>query len=221
MPRRDLPAETASTAHAGAGARLSAPSAARNAEPILALLERWAPVRGRALELASGTGQHALAFAAALPGLTWQPSEIAPERLASIDAWAAMRALSNLRPAIALDATAPGWGARHGGQDLIVLVNLLHLISRAEARTVVAETALALAPGGRAVIYGPFLRGGVATSEGDARFHASLRAADPEVGYKDAAAVADWLREAGLSVPEVAAMPANNLAFVAGRPHEG
>lgn len=221
MPRRVLPAEIASTVMPGADARLSSPSAARNLEPITGLLRRHAARQGRALELASGTGEHVLAFAAALPGLTWQPSDIAPERLASIDAWAAQAALPNLRPAIRLDATAPGWGATHAGQDLIVLINLLHLVSNAEARVLIAGLAAALAPGGRAVLYGPFLRDGRATSPGDARFHAALHAADAEVGYKDAADVADWLRAARLRSIETAAMPANNLAFVAERPTEG
>ncbi|MBZ0122847.1 MAG: DUF938 domain-containing protein, partial [Roseovarius sp.] len=173
---------------------------------------------GRALELASGTGEHVLAFAAAFPGLVWQPSDVAPERLASIDAWAATRSLPNLRGAVRLDATAPGWGRTHAGHDLIVLVNLLHLVSETEARTLVAELPAALAPGGLCAIYGPFLRGGTATSDGDARFHAALRAADPQVGYKNDADVVDWLRAAGLRPVEVARMPANNLAFVSQRP---
>lgn len=221
MPRRNLPAETASVAFPDGGARLSAPSAARNLAPILALLERHAPPSGRALELASGTGEHVLAFAAAFPGLTWQPSDVAPERLASIDAWAATpRSLPNLRPAISLDATAPGWGAAHPGHDLIVLVNLLHLVSEAEARNLVAELPAALAPGGTCVLYGPFLRGGIATSAGDARFHAALRAADAQTGYKNDADLVKWLQEAGLRPVEVASMPANNLAFVSQRPLE-
>lgn len=222
MTRRRVPAETASVAFPNAdGARLSAPSAARNIGPITELLRRHAPTSGRALELASGTGEHVLAFATAFPNLTWQPTDVAPERLASIDAWAATKNLPNLHPARPLDASKPGWGADHAGQDLIVLVNLLHLISEAEARTLVAELPAALAPGGLCVLYGPFLRGGVATSDGDARFHASLQAADPEVGYKNDADVVDWLQAAGLRPVEVAEMPANNLAFVSQRPPGG
>ncbi|KZY36370.1 methyltransferase [Roseovarius sp. HI0049] len=220
MPRRDLPAELASVAETGGDARMSAPSAERNAGPIRDLLRAHAPAEGRALEIASGTGQHVLAFARAFPGLTWQPTEIAAERRASIDAWAATEGLANLRPAVALDATVPGWADDHGGQDLIVLVNLLHLISTPEAKAIISETARALAPGGRFVLYGPFLRDGEATSEGDARFDASLRASDPEVGYKDDFTTIDWLHAAGLSLVEVVEMPANNLAFVTQRPEE-
>ena len=218
MPaRRNLPAEPVSSPLSSGDARLHAPSAARNAGPIADLLQAHAPKRGRALELASGTGQHAVAFARALPGLQWQPSEVDPARRASIDAWAASAGLANLRAAIALDATAPGWGARHAGQDLIVLVNLLHLIATPEVRIVIAEAAQALAPGARFVLYGPFLRDGVATSEGDARFDASLRAQDPAVGYKNDADIARWLAESGLRLRARVAMPANNLAFVSQR----
>lgn len=214
--RRPLP-ETASVAHQVTGARLSAPSAERNAPVITQALQGIAPSSGRALEIASGTGQHVLHFAAALPGLIWQPSEIDPARRASIDAYAGDAALPNLRAAIALDATADGWGARHGGQDLIVLINLLHLISAPEAQTLIKQAALALAPNGRFVIYGPFLRDGAATSEGDARFHASLCAQDPEIGYKDLADVMGWLQAAGLDPVKTLEMPANNLMLVAER----
>ncbi len=109
-------------------------------------------------------------FAKAMPGLVWQPTDVDAARRSSVDAHAAVAGLDNLRPAIALDATAPGWGAAHAGQDLIVLVNLLHLISEAEARTLIAEVAQALAPGGIFVLYGPFLRDGETTSEGDSDF---------------------------------------------------
>ena len=219
MPRRlNLP-DTASTAEAGADGRLCAPSAARNAAPISALLSRTAPRQGRALELASGTGQHVVAFAAACPGLTWQPSEVDPARLHSIAQWVALAPEGGtILPAIPLDATAPGWGARHGGQDLIVVVNLLHLISGAEAQTLLAEAAQALAPGGQLVIYGPFLRGGQATSPGDAAFHAGLRAQDPEIGYKDVDEITARLTGAGLRMVDTAEMPANNLALCAERP---
>ena len=216
MTARSLP-PTASVAHAAEGAKLHAPSATRNARAITQVLTAIAPPEGRALEIASGTGQHVVTFARALPGLIWQPTEIDAARRASIDAYAAEAALPNLRPALALDATAPGWGARHAGQSLIVLINLLHLISTPEAQTLIGETALALTPGGRFALYGPFLRDGQATSDGDARFHASLIAQDPAIGYKDVADVTGWLRDAGLTLAEIIDMPANNLILIAER----
>ena len=218
MPRRDRLPDTASVASPGEDSRLHAPSAERNTGPILSLIRHHGPAAGRVLELASGTGQHAAAFAAALPGLDWQPTEIDPTRRASIDAWAASAQAPNLRPAMALDATAPGWGAAHPGQDMILTVNLLHLISTPEARILISEAAQALAPDGRLIVYGPFLRAGEATSEGDASFDASLRAQDPEIGYKDDFDVIDWMHEAGLILVDVVEMPANNLGIVARRP---
>lgn len=215
--RRPLP-PMASVAHPAEGAKLHAPSAERNAGPITDALCRIAPQAGRALELASGTGQHVVAFARAMPGLAWQPTEIDPARRASIDAHAAEAGLPNLHPALPLDATEPGWGAAHAGQDLIVLVNLLHLISTPEAQTLIREAGRALAPGGCLALYGPFLREGRATSEGDARFHASLAAQDPAIGYKDVADVNGWIVAGGLRDPEIEAMPANNLLLVARSP---
>lgn len=218
MSRRlNLP-DTASVAHPSDDGRMFAPSAARNAADIAALVAQHAPASGRALEIASGTGEHAVIFAGAMPGLDWQPTDIDPARRASVDAHAAMAGLANLRAAIDLDATASGWGAAHAGQDLIVLVNLLHLISEAEARTLIAEVAQALAPGGMFILYGPFLRDGETTSDGDRTFHASLRAQDPEIGYKDDWDVIDWIHANWLDLVQVVEMPANNMAFVARRP---
>jgi SAM-dependent methyltransferase len=215
--RLNLP-DTASVAHPSDDGRMFAPSAARNAADIAALVAQHAPASGRALEIASGTGEHAVIFARAMPGLDWQPTDIDPARRASVDAHAAAAGLANLRAAIELDATASGWGAAHAGQDLIVLVNLLHLISTAEARTLIAEVALALAPGGMFILYGPFLRDGETTSDGDSTFHASLRAQDPEIGYKDDWDVIDWIHANWLDLVQVVEMPANNMAFVARRP---
>jgi SAM-dependent methyltransferase len=215
--RRTLP-PSASVAHPGEGAKLHAPSAERNAAAIATALCEIAPETGRALEIASGTGQHVVAFAAAMPGLIWQPTEIDAARRASIDAYAAEAGLPNLRAAMALDATEAGWGKAQADQALLVLINLMHLISTPEARRIIAEVAQALGPGGRFVIYGPFLRDGQATSEGDARFHASLTAQDPAIGYKDLTEVEGWLREAGLTLHPVRHMPANNLFLVAERP---
>lgn len=207
-----------SVAHSGPDGRLHAPAAERNAPAILSLLKHHGPQSGCVLELASGTGQHAVTFAAALPGLDWCPSEVDEVRLASIRIWAAEAGLSNLRDPIRLDATAPGWGRVHHGQDMILLVNLLHLIPENAAKTLVTEAAQALAPGGRLMLYGPFLRDGETTSEGDARFHHSLTAQDPAIGYKDDFDVIDWVHTAGLTLVDVVEMPANNLAIVARAP---
>ncbi|CUH84914.1 DUF938 domain-containing protein [Thalassovita mediterranea] len=197
--------------------RLFAPSAARNMAPIVDLVSTYAPKRGKALEIASGTGEHCTALARALPQIHWQPTEPEAVRRASIDGHS--EGISNMAPAIPLDAAAVDWSAQHGGQDLILLVNLLHLIPAPSAQTIITESARALNAGGHFIFYGPFLRGGQPTSDGDARFHASLRAQDPTIGYKDVEEIESWIAEAGLKLIARVDMPANNLAFVTKREH--
>lgn len=197
------------------GRRVAA-SAERNLPAILALLAEVAPARGRALEIASGSGQQVAAFARAHPAIDWQPTDRDPGNLASITAWrdwAMAEGARNLRAPCVLDAGQPGWDAGWRGQDLVVMVNLLHLIARPAAESVLHGIAAILAPGGRALIYGPFLRDGCATSAGDAAFDAALRADDPATGYKDADWVEGRLTGAGRRVTRHE-MPANNLAFV-------
>ncbi len=219
MPKRlNLP-DSASVATPDAEGRLFAPSAARNADAIVALTKEIAgDMTGVALEIASGTGQHVTALAAALPGLHWQPSDIDADRRKSIDAHAKAANLPNLSPAIALDATSPGWGAENGGKALICLANLLHLISEKEARILITEAAEALAPGGKLMIYGPFMRDDELTSEGDEAFHASLVSQDPEIGYKSDFDVVEWGLAAWLDYDDMVEMPANNLAIIWRKP---
>ncbi|MCT4682526.1 MAG: class I SAM-dependent methyltransferase [Roseicyclus sp.] len=214
MTRRlELP-DTPGTAVLG-DARMSAPSALRNRDLIAAELLRVAPARGRALEIASGTGEHVIRFAEVMPGLTWQPTDPDPLRRASIAAWTGQSGLDNIRPPLDLDAARVGWAEEEPlTADLVVVVNLLHLISGAEAETVLTEIAAVLSPGGVFALYGPFLRDGEATSEGDAAFHASLKAQDPAIGYKDVIDTCACLVEAGLAHVETVAMPANNLLLV-------
>ncbi|KUP93181.1 DUF938 domain-containing protein [Tritonibacter horizontis] len=213
MPFRSVPGQ-ASVASEVEGGKLFAPSAARNLAPLVDLVIREAPRNGRALEIASGTGQHIVGLARALPGLHWHPSDIDPARRASIDAYVAEAGLKNVEIAAALDATGPGWGALIGPFDLILLSNLLHLISGEEARLLLEQAAMALTPAGRMVIYGPFARGGTLTSEGDRAFDAALRDHDPETGYKDVAEMHEWATDVGLSLTKQIEMPANNLSLV-------
>ena len=197
------------------GARISAPSAARNLDPIARVLARVLPDQGRALELASGTGQHVAAFGRRFPGLSWQPSDANPDNLRSIAAWC--EGAVNIRPPVVLDACQPGWAAQWGGQDAICLTNLLHLISEPEARALLAEVARALAPDGVFCLYGPFRQAGALVSEGDAAFDAALKAQDPAIGYKAIEGVAGQLTASGLIVEPPTAMPANNLMLIARR----
>jgi cyclopropane fatty-acyl-phospholipid synthase-like methyltransferase len=206
---------SASVARAGKGAKLYAPAAERNADALCNLLALHAPRSGQALEIASGTGQHIVAFARTLPQLIWQPTEIDAARRASIDAYAAEAGLPNLHSAKHLDATVSGWAETYKPLDLIVLINLLHLISESGAETLIREAMAALSPRGQAVFYGPFKRNGALTSNGDARFDAELRGADPAIGYKDDTQILEWLETAGAADVTPVSMPANNLAFLA------
>jgi SAM-dependent methyltransferase len=208
--------DTASIAETGPDGRMFAPSAARNIDAIAAVLAQHAPTSGAALEIASGTGEHITHLAPRHPNLTWQPSDPDAARRRSIDAHG--QGIANLRPAIDLDAAAPGWSAEHRGLDLILLVNLLHLIPEPAAKTLIAEAALALAPGGRFILYGPFLRDGETTSDGDAAFNDSLIAQNPAIGYKDDWDVIEWLQHNWLELVQVIEVPANNLCFIARNP---
>jgi hypothetical protein len=201
-----------SNADTGADGRMVAPSAARNIQPILQALAEHVPAEGRALEIASGTGEHAIAFARAFPRVIWQPTDIAPDRLASIEAWRAAERAENLEPAQWLDASVPAWNA--GRFDLAVTVNLFHLIPEQAARSVVAGVARALVPGARWFVYGPFRSAGRFRSPGDESFHERLTESDPAIGYKDIEWLIETCADAGLEWDDLISMPANNLALV-------
>jgi SAM-dependent methyltransferase len=217
MPRRlNLP-DSASVAHPSPDGRLFAPSTQRNVDAIGDLLAEHLPPQGRMLEIAAGTGEHAVAFALRFPATLWLPTDIDDARLSSIAAHRALANAPNLAEPAKLDATSPGWGASFQ-TDAVLIVNLLHLISEVEAKVLLKEAATALAPGGLLFLYGPFLRDGETTSEGDASFHASLSAQDPEIGYKDDWDVIEWIHQNWLELVQVVEMPANNLAFIARKP---
>lgn len=213
MTARLPPSASVVTAHEAG--KLHAPAAARNVDALCRVLNDHAPHTGRALEIASGTGQHVTAFARALPGLIWHPTEIDSARRASINAYVQEAGLPNLKPAAHLDATLPGWSGKQGGFDLIVLINLLHLIHAEACENLIFEALKALSDTGPFLIYGPFKRNGQLTSEGDKRFDADLRATDRRIGYKDSTDIEEWLRKAGATNIEIRDMPANNLAIVA------
>jgi SAM-dependent methyltransferase len=194
--------------------RLHAPAAARNVDALCAALSSLAPASGNALEIASGTGQHVIRFAAALPGLIWHPSDPDPARRASITAWTQTASPANIASPIDLDVCTPGW-AKGQQYDFIFLANLLHLVPAKAAQTCLTEMAHALKPGGRAVVYGPFLRDGKTTSQGDAEFHARLQVENPGAGYKDLMWVYAIWASAGLIAAAPHDMPANNLLLVA------
>lgn len=190
-------------------ARRFAPAAARNREPILARLRTLLPARGLVLEVASGSGEHAVHFAAAFPALAFQPSDPDPGARASIAAWAAEARLPNLRPALALDAAAEDWPL--AAADAVLCINMIHIAPWAATEGLVRGAARLLPPGGPLILYGPFRRGGAHTAPSNAAFDDSLRAQDPRWGVRDLEAVAACAAAAGFAAPEVTAMPANNL----------
>jgi len=190
------------------------PSAARNTEPILAALRPRLPASGRALEVASGTGQHIAAFAAAFSGLDWTPSDPDPAARASIAAHVAEAGLANLHPPLDLDVTDPGWAdAVEPPYDVMIAVNLLHISPWEATLGLLAGAGRLLAPDGCLFIYGPFSRSGDYLSQSNVQFDASLRARDPGWGLRDVDDVAA-ARAEGLDLVEVIAMPANNLMLM-------
>ncbi|MFP3921664.1 MAG: DUF938 domain-containing protein [Dichotomicrobium sp.] len=194
------------------------PSAARNTGPIIAALRGRMPEAGRALEVASGTGQHIVAFAEGFPGLDWTPSDPDPAARASIAAHVGEAGLANLNPPLDLDLTKPAWPEPvRPGLDVMVAINLLHISPWAAALGLLSGAGRLLAPDGRLVIYGPFAHGGEHLSEGNVRFDASLRCRDPAWGVRDVGDVADAGKAEGFDLAEVIEMPANNLMLILAR----
>jgi len=191
------------------------PAAERNKQPILDVLRGLLPARGRALEIASGTGQHAAWFAAHLPQWSWQPTELRQEALQGIAARVAMEELTNVRAPLCLDVLAPDWlPGDPEPYDLIYCANLLHIAPWATCAALMRGAARHLAMGGRLVTYGPYLEDEVATSPGNLAFDQSLRAQDPAWGIRRREDVEEQAHAAGLRLAERHAMPANNLLLV-------
>ncbi|MEM1048426.1 MAG: DUF938 domain-containing protein [Pseudomonadota bacterium] len=197
--------------------RRTAPAALRNSGPLTEALRARLPSQGRILEVASGTGQHAAAFAEAFPALDWIPSDVDPGQRDSIAAWRRESGLKNLAEPLAIDIAAR-WPVAPGSVQAILTINLLHLVPEPFVSRLFEEARLALSDGGRTIVYGPFLRGSSYASDGDRAFDASLRARDPAIGYKSVEAVSDIALAAGFTPIETDAMPANNLLLTFAAP---
>ncbi|KAA1013198.1 DUF938 domain-containing protein [Paraburkholderia panacisoli] len=192
--------------------RQHSPSAERNREPILAVLRDALPATGHVLEIASGTGQHAMCFAGALPGLDWQPSDADTDARASIAAWLAHDALPNVRAPLALDVHQPDWGV--DSLDAVVCINMIHISPWSAAEALFAGASRRLVEGGVLYLYGPYKRGGAHTSPSNDAFDQQLRSRDPAWGVRDMEAVIALGASVGFVCDEPIAMPANNFSLV-------
>jgi SAM-dependent methyltransferase len=192
--------------------RLHFPAAERNREPILDVLRRVLPARGVVLEVASGSGQHAVHFGRALPGIQWQPSDLEDERLRSIDAWRAAEGVANVRAAVRLDVLQWPWPVTRA--DAVVNVNMVHIAPREVGRALFAGAGRVLGPGGVLCMYGPFRVDGVHTAPSNAEFEAWLRAKDERFGIWDVSEAAEAAAAEGFGAPERVEMPANNQVLV-------
>lgn len=190
----------------------SAPATERNREPIAVVLREVLPERGTLLEIASGTGEHAVYFAGLFPALRWQPSDPDPEALASIRAWRADSGLENLLEPVRLHAAAETWPV--ASADAILCVNMVHISPWAATAGLMRGAARLLPAGAPLVLYGPYRRSGVPTAPGNLAFDASLKARNPDWGVRELEAVEAEAAKQGLRLERIFEMPANNLTVL-------
>jgi SAM-dependent methyltransferase len=190
----------------------TAPAAARNREPILGVLRDCLPPSALVLEIASGTGEHAVWYSSALPMLTWQPTDRDEEALSSIAAWRDTAGPPNLLHPLRLDAAAAIWPVEQA--DVVVAINMVHIVPWATVEGLIAGAGRVLAPGGLLFLYGPFREGCVHTAASNAAFDADLRKRDPSWGIRDLDEIAVLAGRQGFAALERIAMPANNLSVV-------
>ena len=199
-----------------------APATQRNREPILEVLARWLtsstvppiPIPTRVLEIASGTGQHAVFFAENLPGVCWQPSDGDPSSLLSIDDWAADSGLTNLAPALLLDAASATWPIESAAADVIFNANMIHISPWRVALGLFEGAGRILESGGLLFLYGPFKVAGEHTAPSNAAFNESLKQRDATWGIRDLEEVVVTAERRGLVCSEINDLPANNKLIV-------
>ena len=194
-------------------ARRFAPATERNRGPILEVLRGRLPAEGLVLEIASGTGEHVVHFAAALPQLAFQPSDPDPDNRASIVAWIGHSGVANVRAPIDLDAAAARWTI-DPRPAAILCINMVHISPWTATLGLMRNAGVALPSGGTLYLYGAFKRGGVHTAPSNVAFDEGLRARNPEWGVRDLEAVIEVAATAGLVLADTIEMPANNLSIV-------
>lgn len=191
-----------------AGQRRSAPAALRNREPIAQVLGEWLPESGLVLEIASGTGEHAIFFAEQFPRLTWQPTDLHPEAIASITAWREAADLPNVLEPLTLDASASSWPVQHA--DALLSINMVHISPWASTLGLLDGAARILPAGGPLILYGPWITAEAETAPSNLDFDRELRARDPEWGLRSVEDFAAAGTDRGLKLEQTRAMPANN-----------
>lgn len=194
------------------GSRRSAPAALRNREPIAEVLAEWLPPTGLVLEIASGTGEHVIYFTERFPALEWQPSDIHPDALASITAWRSASDERNLRSPIVIDAASPDWPIDRA--DAILSINMVHISPWKSALGLLDGANRLLPSGAPLILYGPWMKQGVATASSNLAFDADLKRRDPEWGLRMVEDFAAAAEERDLKLVDTRAMPANNMMLL-------
>ena len=196
-------------------ARAYAPAAARNSGPIIDVLRSVLPESGSVLEIASGTGQHVIAFAEAFPPIEWQPSDPDPEARASIAGWIAYARLKNVRSPLDLNVAAESWEQSLNGRfDLVLAINLIHIVLWPACLGLLSGSARLLQPGGVLYLYGPYFRDDAPNAPSNMAFDNMLRSQDPEWGVRRLPDVTRAAERAGFVLSQTVEMPANNLSVV-------
>ena len=194
------------------GARRSAPAALRNREFIAEVLSEWLPATGLVLEIASGTGEHVVYFAERFPKLEWQPSDLHPDALASIEAWRRSSALPNVRAPLQIDASSVDWPIRNA--DAILSINMVHISPWTSALGLLDAAERLLPSGGPLILYGPWLKSDIETAPSNLAFDADLKSRDPAWGLRSVEEFAAAAEERALKLEETRRMPANNLMLL-------
>ncbi len=189
-----------------------APATARNSGPLADVLAEELPPHGLVLEIASGSGEHAVYMARRFASLAWQPSDVETDALRSVDAWAAEAGLGNLLPAIALDAVREAWPL--ASADAVLCVNMVHISEWAATEGLFAGSAQLLGAGSPLILYGPYLESDVETAPSNLQFDRSLKARNREWGLRNLADVDGLATRRGFERTRRVEMPANNLVLV-------
>lgn len=200
-------------AEQGTDLRLHAPATARNRDVIFEVLNGALPSSGTILELASGTGEHAAHMAPQLPNHLWQPTDIEPHHITSIDSWAAHTGAPNILPAQHLDILK---NSLHDLPTLsaILAINLIHIAPWTVATSLLEKAGHKLDTGGTLFLYGPYKQDSVHTSESNEAFDQSLKNSNPDWGVRDMEAVTSLATDTGFDIPDIIAMPANNFSLI-------